>query len=90
MKIVVLAGGTSPEREVSLSTGKMIYKALKRKGHQVVLLDVYLGYEGEIDPVFELEKDWSEQIGVIGEINPTLEQIKALRKTIPIISLWCY
>jgi D-alanine-D-alanine ligase len=83
MKIVVLAGGTSPEREVSLSTGKMIYKALKRKGHQVVLLDVYLGYEGEIDPVFELEKDWSEQIGVIGEINPTLEQIKALRKNNP-------
>ena len=43
MKIVVLAGGTSPERDVSLSTVKMIYYALKNRGHQVVLLDVYLG-----------------------------------------------
>ena len=29
MKIVVLAGGISTERDVSLVTGSMIYKALK-------------------------------------------------------------
>ena len=45
MKIVVLAGGISTERDVSLVTGSMIYKALVNKGHQVMLLDVYLGYE---------------------------------------------
>ena len=45
MKIVVLAGGISTERDVSLVTGSMIYKALVNKGHEVVLLDVYLGYE---------------------------------------------
>lgn len=38
MKIVVLAGGISTERDVSLSSGSEIYKALKRKGHQVILL----------------------------------------------------
>ncbi len=43
MKIVVLAGGISTERDVSLVTGTMIYKALKQKGHQLVLLDVYMG-----------------------------------------------
>lgn len=43
MKVVVLAGGISTERDVSLSSGKMIYKALKENGHQAVLLDVYLG-----------------------------------------------
>ncbi len=48
MKIVVLAGGTSTERDVSLSSGGMIYRALKKKGHKAILLDVYLGYEGEI------------------------------------------
>lgn len=32
MKIVVLAGGTSTERDVSLSSGVMIYKALKKIG----------------------------------------------------------
>lgn len=47
MKIVVLAGGTSTERDVSLVTGKMIYQAFAGRGHQAVLLDVYLGYEGE-------------------------------------------
>ena len=45
MKIVVLAGGISAERDVSLSTGGMIYRALKSKGHQAVLLDVYLRSE---------------------------------------------
>ena len=52
MKIVVLAGGTSTERDVSLVTGSMIYKALVRNGHQAVLLDVYLGYEGRFCRAF--------------------------------------
>lgn len=43
MKIVVLAGGISTERDVSLSSGRGIYQALKTKGHQVILLDVFLG-----------------------------------------------
>ena len=46
MKIVVLAGGISSERDVSLSSGGMIYRALRKNGHQAILLDVYLGYEG--------------------------------------------
>lgn len=79
MKIVVLAGGTSTERDVSLSTGTMIYKALKNKKHQAVLLDVYLGYEGETTNVFEIDKDWAANIGVIKESNPDINQIKALR-----------
>ncbi len=49
MKIVVLAGGTSTERDVSLISGSNIYRALKNRGHQVILLDVYLGYDSE-DP----------------------------------------
>lgn len=43
MNIVVLAGGLSPERNVSLSSGTLIASALRRKGHRVLLLDVYLG-----------------------------------------------
>ena len=33
MKIVVLAGGISPERDVSLSSGSMIVNALAEKCH---------------------------------------------------------
>ncbi|WLR46725.1 D-alanine--D-alanine ligase [Halobacillus litoralis] len=39
MKIAVLYGGTSGEREVSLSTGKGIIKALENKGHDVTPID---------------------------------------------------
>ncbi|MBH1939973.1 D-alanine--D-alanine ligase [Mobilitalea sibirica] len=83
MKIVVLAGGISSERDVSLSTGAMIYRALKNRGHQVVLMDVYLGYEGSLTNLFDLEKDWSENIGVVKETNPDIRMIKALRKDNP-------
>lgn len=79
MKVVVLAGGTSTERDVSLSSGSMIYKALKKNGHQAILLDVYLGYQGDIQGIFERNVDWAAQIGGVSEANPDLEAIKALR-----------
>lgn len=80
MKIVVLAGGISTERDVSLTSGKMIYRAVKKNGHKAILLDVFLGYEGENPAdVFDLEKDWEAQAGSISENNPDIEQIKALR-----------
>lgn len=39
MKIAVLYGGTSAEREVSLSSGKGIMEALEKNGHEVVGID---------------------------------------------------
>ena len=83
MKIVVLAGGISTERDVSLTSGKLIYKALKNKGHQVILLDVFLGIKddisAELDTIFEKDEDWAKEIGSISAINPDIEQVKALR-----------
>lgn len=35
MKIIVLAGGYSPERDVSLSSGSLIANALMERGHEV-------------------------------------------------------
>ena len=43
MRITVLAGGLSHEREVSLSSGSLIAGALIRKGHEVCLVDLYTG-----------------------------------------------
>jgi D-alanine-D-alanine ligase len=43
MKIVVLMGGTSDEREVSLSSGAGIARALRETGHQVVAVDTVRG-----------------------------------------------
>lgn len=79
MKVVVLAGGNSTERDVSLSSGKMIYKALRKNGHQVILLDVYLGCEESREDIFETDRDWAAEIGSVAETNPDPEQIKAMR-----------
>lgn len=80
MKIVVLAGGISPERDVSLSSGSLIYRCLKERGHQAVLLDVFLGYDGDdTAEIFEKETDWAAEIGHVAEESPDIEQIKALR-----------
>lgn len=83
MKIVVLAGGTSTERDVSLVTGSMIYKALKKKGHEAVLIDVYLGYEGDAQNIFAEDRDWSQNFGAITETNPDINAVKAMRRGNP-------
>lgn len=81
MKVVVLAGGISTERDVSLISGKMIYKAMKRLGHQAVLLDVFLGMErDDIEHIFESDEDFSGNIADIREIDPDISAVKALRK----------
>ena len=46
MKIVVLAAGTSTEREVSIVSGTEVCKALRSRGHQAILVDVFFGKEG--------------------------------------------
>jgi len=45
MKIVVLAGGISPERNVSLSSGTRIAATLRDMGHEAALVDMYFGLE---------------------------------------------
>lgn len=84
MKIVVLAGGISTERDVSLVSGKQVYKALKNNGHDVILLDVYLGYEvadkEDLESLFKKDIDWSKDINAVNELNPDVSKIKAMRK----------
>jgi D-alanine-D-alanine ligase len=82
MKIVVLAGGISTERDVSLCSGRNIYQALKENGHQVILVDVFLGLPQEKEPLadlFDTDIDWAASIGGVAAKAPDLEQVKALR-----------
>lgn len=81
MKIVVLAGGLSTERDVSFVSGMQVYKALKRKGHQTILMDVFFGYDGDVTKdIFEKDYDWAADIGAISESDPDITKVKALRK----------
>ncbi|MCU7492490.1 MAG: D-alanine--D-alanine ligase family protein [Bacteroidota bacterium] len=61
VKIALLLGGTSPEREVSKRSGKSIYKALKDSGYNVKAIDPAYGLNQPEDPelLFE-EKDFAE------------------------------
>ena len=43
MNIIVLCGGNSTEREVSINSGYNICEALRSKGHNAVLLDAFFG-----------------------------------------------
>jgi len=43
MKIAVLMGGTSEEREISIRTGAGVSKALLKLGHEVITLDTGTG-----------------------------------------------
>ena len=43
MKIAVLMGGTSDERDVSLSSGAQVARALRQAGHTVVAVDTARG-----------------------------------------------
>lgn len=82
MKIVVLAGGISTERDVSLSSGRGIYQALKGNGHQVILLDMFLGLpdaELPLEELFDADIDWSASIRGVAENAPDISQVKALR-----------
>lgn len=49
MKIVVLAGGKSDERDVSMSSGNQVANALLAKGHHVLLVDLMAGLPQKLD-----------------------------------------
>ena len=55
MNIVVLAGGISSERNVSLTTGAKVQNALIESGHHAILADVFMGYKlsGSVEEEFE-------------------------------------
>ena len=82
MRIVVLAGGLSTERDVSISSGLLVASALREKGHQVVLLDVFTGYEKDILDVDELfEQNYSFTDGIkVGETISDIDEIKENRR----------
>jgi len=75
MKIVVLAGGLSPERDVSLSSGSMIANSLLKSGHEVLLLDLYEGSDMDsakfrygIDSLYSYK---------VAESEPDLDAVRA-------------
>lgn len=79
MNITVLAGGLSPEREVSLSSGSLIANALAENGHKVLLLDVYEGLaELPDDPMTLFGRNRSEFF----RVRESVPDLDALRERV--------
>ena len=56
MKIVVLCGGLSTERNISFLSGTKVCRALRKRGHKAVLVDLFMGLEdveGEPEELFK-------------------------------------
>lgn len=80
MNIVVLAGGLSPERDVSLVTGSNVARALRENGHHVILMDVFMGREGDdVSDWFEKSEEVSAAVSQIADTAPDLAAVKASR-----------
>lgn len=80
MKIVVLAGGLSPERNVSLSSGAMVCEALRGRGHQVALIDLFFGTEwldGVSDP---FSAPIPPEFKKVSRQAPDLNRVRAQRR----------
>lgn len=81
MKIVVLAGGLSPERNVSLSTGTMVTEALRGLGHQAAMVDLFFGLEDYDGPLADyFDAPIAEDAKKISSAAPDLEQVRAGRR----------
>lgn len=79
MKIVVLAGGTSTEREISIVSGTGICGALRQKGHEAILVDIFCGVEDvDWENPFPAEYDVEKAAEYMKSFNP---QIKEMQKT---------
>lgn len=83
MKIIVLAGGLSPERDVSLISGAGICKTLREKGHKAYLLDVFFGLPYDSDKLEEVFDLPDAGLGIAEGIKTTVPDLDALKKSRP-------
>jgi D-alanine-D-alanine ligase len=69
MKIAVLMGGTSPERDVSLASGAGVAEGLRAAGHEVIPIDTARGYKA-------LKGDDIEKLNGIKPVPPSAEELQ--------------
>ena len=81
MKIVVLCGGLSMERNVSITSGTLVCKSLRALGHQAVLVDMFFGLEDYHMPAEQIFDHLPEiQDARVGNAAPDLQKVIAQRK----------
>jgi D-alanine-D-alanine ligase len=73
MRVTVLTGGTSAERDVAIASAVQVIAALRSRGHEVAVVDTARGYIPEGD-------EQSLLSGGVGTVPPSSGQLQALEQ----------
>src|SRR3954449_10848130 len=73
MRVTVLTGGTSAERDVAIASAVQVVGALRSRGHDVAVVDTARGYIPPADEPALLS-------GVVGAEPPSIEQLRSLEQ----------
>ncbi len=73
MRVTVLTGGTSAERDVAIATAVQVIGALRSRGHEVAVVDTARGYIPESDEPGVLS-------GSVGVAPPSIDQLHQLER----------
>lgn len=80
MRITVLTGGTSSERDVALASAVQVVAALRSRGHDVAVVDTARGYLPRADEPFLLGSG-------VGVAPPSIQELVALERGLLISGL---
>lgn len=76
MNIIVLCGGLSRERDVSIISGRHAAAALRELGHRAVLMDLFFGYTLPYNkPEDVFTADYFDDLGGISDQVPDLDAV---------------
>lgn len=73
MRVTVLTGGTSAERDVALASAVQVIGALRSRGHEVAVVDTARGYIPQADEAAQLS-------GVVGTGPPSIDRLHSLER----------
>jgi len=82
MRILILTGGNSSERTVSLTSARNVKKALLENGHQVKLYDLTRGHQGIVDAAKKIDILFPVLHGEEGEGGPLHKFLSKIDKPI--------
>ena len=80
MRVTVLTGGTSAERDVALASAVQVVAALRGRGHQVSVVDTARGYVAPSDETTLIPAK-------VGVTPPSTERLEALQRGVLVGSL---
>ncbi len=82
MKVLLITGGNSSEREVSLNSAHNVKAALEKNNHQVLLYDLRQGYDGIKETALQFETIFPVLHGEEGEGGQLHEFLNKIDKPI--------